>query len=170
LLTILAAVGMPKLIDNQFSVSRDTKTTSQNVYAGYVLSNSPAADIGLKSQDTIIKISRGSSSENITTAQQLRDDLTTWAGQTVKLTYRHNGQILTSSVKLLSDKEVNASLKTDNPKGHLGITPTELQIRRSTWSAPIVAAGFTGQLTKLTVQGLGHAVAGLGFNNRWHCY
>jgi regulator of sigma E protease len=162
LLTILAVVGMPKLIDNQFSVSRDTKITSQNVYAGYVLPNSPAAGIGLKNQDTILKVSHGNSSENIITAQQLRNDLTTLAGQTVQLTYKHNGQILTSNVKLLSDKEVNASLKTDNPKGHLGITPTELQIRRSTWSAPIVAVGFTGQLTKLTVQGLGHALAGLG--------
>lgn len=162
ILTILAAVGMPKLIDNQFSVSKDTKIASQNVYAGYVLPNSPAANIGLKSQDTILKVSRGGSSENIITAQQLRDDLTALAGQTVQLTYKHNNQVQTSSVKLLSDKEVNASLKTNDPKGHLGITPTELQIRRSTWSAPIVAVGFTGQLTKLTVQGLGHAFAGLG--------
>jgi regulator of sigma E protease len=162
LLTILAVVGMPKLIDNQFSVSRDTKITSQNVYAGYVLPNSPAAGIGLKSQDTILKVAHGSSSDNITTAQQLHDDLTTLAGQKVQITYKHNDQVKTSSVKLLSDKEVNASLSTSNPKGHLGITPTELQIRRSTWSAPIVALGFTKQLAVLTLQGLGHAVAGLG--------
>jgi regulator of sigma E protease len=35
-------------------------------------------------------------------------------------------------------------------------------IERSTWSAPIVAVGFSAQVTALTFQGLGHAVAGLG--------
>jgi regulator of sigma E protease len=162
LLTILAVVGMPKLIDNQFTVSRDTRITSQNVYAGYVLPNSPAASIGLKSQDAVLKVSHGDSNNDITTAQQLHDVLTTLAGQKVQITYKHSDQIQTKGVKLLSDKEVNASLNTANPKGHLGITPTELQIRRSTWSAPIVALGFTKQLAVLTLQGLGHAIAGLG--------
>jgi regulator of sigma E protease len=162
LLTILALVGMPKLIDNQFSVSGDTKITHQNVYAGYVLPSSPAAKTGIQSQDIIQKVSYNGHTRSITTAQQLRDELTTLAGQKVQLTYKHKNQTLTSNVKLLSDKEVNASLKTSNPKGHLGITPTDLQIRRSTWSAPIVALGFTKQLVVLTLQGLGHAVAGLG--------
>jgi regulator of sigma E protease len=162
LLTLLALIGMPKLIDNQFSVSRDTKITHQNVYAGYVVPSSPAASIGLKSQDIIQKVSYNNRTNDITSAQQLHDELTVLAGQRIQLTYKHKDQTQTKSLKLLSDKEVNASLNTGNPKGHLGITPTELQIRRSTWSAPIVALGFTKQLIVLTLQGLGHAVAGLG--------
>lgn len=162
LLTILALVGMPKLLDNQFSVSSDTKITRQNVYAGYVVPNSPAASIGLKSQDIIQKVSYKNHTNNIITTQQLHDELTTLGGQKIQLTYKHKDQVITSSVKLLSDKEVSASLNTSNPKGRLGITPTDLQIRRSTWSAPIVALGFTKQLVVLTLQVLGHAVAGLG--------
>ena len=37
-----------------------------------------------------------------------------------------------------------------------------IEIYRSTWSAPIVAVGFTKQLFVLTVQGLGKALGGLG--------
>jgi regulator of sigma E protease len=57
---------------------------------------------------------------------------------------------------------VLASRKTDDPKGYLGVVPNQLEIRRSTWSAPIVAVGFTKQLVVLTFKGLGHALAGLG--------
>jgi regulator of sigma E protease len=37
-----------------------------------------------------------------------------------------------------------------------------LIVQRSTWSAPIVAIGLSSQITALTFQGLGHALAGLG--------
>jgi regulator of sigma E protease len=67
-----------------------------------------------------------------------------------------------AATKLLSDKEVEASQNTDNPKGHLGIVPSGVQIQRSTWSAPIVAIGLSKQIFVLTFQGLGHAFSGLG--------
>ena len=35
-------------------------------------------------------------------------------------------------------------------------------MQRSTWSAPVVAVGLSAQITALTFQGLGHALAGLG--------
>jgi len=57
---------------------------------------------------------------------------------------------------------VDASLKTDNPKGYLGVVPQSYTLQRSTWSAPIVAGGLAVQYTALTFQGLGHALGGLG--------
>jgi regulator of sigma E protease len=74
-----------------------------------------------------------------------------------------NGTTVTKETTLRSKAEVEASLKTNNPKGNLGVEdPVNIQIQRSTWSAPVVALGFTVQLTKLTFIGLGHALGGLG--------
>jgi regulator of sigma E protease len=62
---------------------------------------------------------------------------------------------------LRSPGEVEASQKSAQPKGYLGISPTEYTLRRSTWSAPIVAGGLIMQFTKLTFQALGNAVGSL---------
>jgi regulator of sigma E protease len=66
-----------------------------------------------------------------------------------------------TTLKLRTSEEVDASKKTDNPKGYLGISPGEFQVNRYTWSAPIVAGGLIGQFTELTFKGLGSAVSGL---------
>ncbi len=167
LLTILALVGMPKLLtqdsvgQDQFTVASDTKVSHQDLIAGYIQPGSPADKIGLSSRDIILQVKNGSDVRSIKNVQQLHDATHDFAGQAIQLTYKHNNQLVTKDVKLRSAAEVQASIKSDNPKGNLGISPTELQIRRSTWSAPIVALGFTKQLFVLTFQGLGHALSGL---------
>jgi regulator of sigma E protease len=70
-------------------------------------------------------------------------------GDKVTITYLRNGQEQTSQAVL-------------QPQAYLGISPNQIQIQRSTWSAPIVAIGLTKQITVLTFQGLGKAIAGLG--------
>jgi regulator of sigma E protease len=168
LLTFLALAGMPRLItketvgEDQFTVASDTKVISQNLMAGYVQPNSPASSIGLESRDVIVQVKNGGDVRQIKTAPQLKAATDDFAGRQVQVTYKHNGITVVKEVTLRSDAEVNASLKTDNPKGRLGVTPTELQVRRSTWSAPVVAVGFTKQLTVLTFKGLGNAFAGVG--------
>lgn len=168
LLTILALIGMPKILDvrsvgeEQFTVAGDTKITHQQVRAGAILPNSPAAKAGLKKTDILLKISNDKQSSSLLTARDVQVATAGFAGEQVKLTYERDGQTRTAQTKLLGKTEVQASRNTDNPKGYLGIVPTELQIRRSTWSAPIVALGFTKQLIVLTLEGLGKALAGLG--------
>ncbi len=158
LLTILALVGMPKLItqasvgSDQFTVASDTKIIHQEVIANYIQPGSPADKIGLTPRDIILQVKKGNDIRNISTPKQLHQATSDFAGQNVELTYKHNNQIVATAVKLRSDPQ----------GGNLGVSPSELQIRRSTWSAPIVAVGFTGQLMWLTLQGLGHAFAGLG--------
>jgi regulator of sigma E protease len=76
--------------------------------------------------------------------------------------YKRNGQSRQASVTLLSRQAVEASRKTGNTKGYLGVSPADFSLQRSTWSAPIVAIGFSAQVTALTFQGLGHALGGLG--------
>lgn len=160
MLTALAAIGMPKLIPNQFTVKSDTKISKQEVLASYVEPGSPAERAGLKSEDRIIQI--GQTASRVTNSQEIVKLTKQYAGQTIPITYAHAGQQKQIQVKLRTTAEVDASKKTDNPKGYLGIAPVEYSLQRSTWSAPVVAVGFSAQLTKLTFQGLGHALQGLG--------
>ncbi|HLG91265.1 MAG TPA: M50 family metallopeptidase [Candidatus Saccharimonadales bacterium] len=169
LLTVLAWVGMPRLItketvgQDQFTVASDTRVVHQDLIASYVQPDSPAEKIGLAPRDIILEVKSGDDARQIKSAPQLKAATQDFAGQTVQLTYKHNNnQTTTKKVTLRSAAEVEASLNTDNPKGNLGVSPTELQIRRSTWSAPVVALGFTEQLFELTLKGLGNAFSGLG--------
>lgn len=158
LFTILGWVGMPKLIDNQFTVKSDTKTFQNNVLVGYVEPGSPAAKAGLQVRDQI----RAVGADKVETAAQLPSITKQFAGKRVSVTYERDGKTHTTQATLLTTSTVQASKKTDNPKGYLGISPTEYTLQRSTWSAPVVAVGLSAQLTALTYQGLGHALAGLG--------
>ncbi|HSX45443.1 MAG TPA: M50 family metallopeptidase [Candidatus Saccharimonadia bacterium] len=163
LFTILAFTGIPKLIPNQYTVRKDTKLASQQVLIGDVEPGSPAAKAGLKPEDTITDISLpGYSPVAVNDYSKLPDVTKHFAGQTVTIFYLRAGQHRETTAKLLAQQAVAASQKTDNPKGYLGIVPTQFTIQRSTWSAPIVAIGLTGQVTALTYQGLAHAIGGLG--------
>lgn len=168
LLTILAFIGMPKLItadqfgQEQYTVKSDTKVSKQETLAIYIEPNSPAQKAGLSNLDRIVSVGSGSEVKNINTPSDLKQATTIFAGKTVSVRYVHNGNEIIKNIKLRSAAEVKPSLKTDHQKGYLGVEPYELVFSRSTWSAPIVAAGLTKQFTVLTFRGLGHAVAGLG--------
>ncbi|MDB5170781.1 MAG: hypothetical protein JWO35_475 [Candidatus Saccharibacteria bacterium] len=163
LLTILAAIGLPKLIPNQFTVKSDTHVASSKILIGYIEPGSPASKSGLKSSDQLTEISqKGYSPVAIESTNQLPKLTKAFAGQTVKVFYTRDGHQRHAVVTLLSAKEVEASKKTNDPKGYLGISPNEFVVQRSTWSAPVVAVGLSAQITALTFQGLGHALEGLG--------
>lgn len=163
LFTILALIGMPKLVDNQFTVKSDTQLVSSKVLVGYVDEGSPASKAGLRAQDEITDIGMpGRSPVGVSSSSDLPSVTKQFAGETVNIYYVRDGQRNQTKATLLSKEQVEASKKTSNPKGYLGISPTEFTIQRSTWSAPIVAVGFTAQATALTFQGLGHAIGGLG--------
>lgn len=163
LFTLIALVGMPKLIDNQFTVKSDTQVISSKLLVGYIEPGSPADKAGLRPSDEIRSIQRdGYSPVIIESKDQLPKVTKKFAGQSVRVFYLRDGFQRHAALKLNSAEAVQASRKTDKPKGYLGIIPTEFQLQRSTWSAPIVAAGLSAQLTGLTFQGLGNALSGLG--------
>jgi len=163
LLTILAVVGLPQLVPNQFTVKSDTQLLSQRVLIGDVQAGSPAAKAGLQPEDEITDISLpGYSPVGVTNANKLPNITKSFAGKTVNVYYVRASQEHDVRLTLLSKQVVAASQKTNNPKGYMGISPTQLTLQRSTWSAPIVAVGLSTQVTVLTFQGLGHALGGLG--------
>jgi regulator of sigma E protease len=168
LLTVLAWIGMPKLINqdnsgqDQFTVKSDTMFVSQQVLAGGIQPGSPAAKAGLKGTDKLISISGQSHTYGVSTPEQIHNATQDLAGQSVIITYQRHGHTQTAQTKLRDKRTVQASLKTNDPKGYLGIIPSGIQLQRSTWSAPVVALGLTKQVFALTFQGLGKALSGLG--------
>jgi regulator of sigma E protease len=158
LFTVLAWLGMPRLVPNQFTVASDTHVVRNSVLVSYLDDKSPAAKAGLQQRDQLISIG----GQKVTSAQQLPQITKQFAGKTTEVTYMRAGETHHTKATFLSKKVVDASKHTDNPKGYLGVEPAEFTLQRSTWSAPIVAVGLSTQLTALTFQGLGHALAGVG--------
>lgn len=156
LFTIIALIGMPKIVDNQFTVSADTKLIQevQNtdvVLVGEVVAGSPAEQAGIKVDDEIISVNGQSIDEPaiLPAISQVN------AGKQVTVIIKdQQGQQQTKEI----------TLATSSP--YLGIAPysgrTGMEVRRSTWSAPIVALGITRDFTVLTFRGLSSAVQGLG--------
>lgn len=161
LLTLAALAGLPKVLPNQFTVSSDTKTIRQETYIGYVEPGSPAAEAGLVVRDKLISVTSNNQTVKIYSADQMPKLTEEFAGRTIQLTVERKGEQKYAFVTLRDQDEVTASRKTDKPKGYLGVSPTEFSLQRSTWSAPIVAAGLIKQFTLETFKGIGSALGGL---------
>lgn len=157
LLTLVALAGMPKLLDDQFAVASDTKVVKEQLLVGYVEPGSPAEQAGLQVRDQLKSVN----GQAVTSAEDLPDLTKKLAGQSVDIGYLRDGEEKSATAQLRTVEEVEASKKTDDPKGHIGIGPSEYVVRRSTWSSPIVAAGLIEQFTTETFKGLGSALANL---------
>jgi regulator of sigma E protease len=170
LFMLLALIGIPHLVGNQFTVSSDTHYLHQSTYQTVVDSvekKSPAALAGIRSGDIITavgpvggKLQTASITDNIATLTQH------YSGQEVVVAFTHDSRREQKTIRLRSNVEVATAARQGKQIGHLGVVtdPTQngLTITRSTWSAPIVAGGVMGQLTGLTFEGLDKAIAGLG--------
>jgi regulator of sigma E protease len=153
--TVLAWVGMPKLVEHQFTIKGDTHTVRTDVRVAYLEPGSPAVKAGLKTRDQLIAIG----GKRVTTSADLPKLTKEFAGKPVQVRYIRDGQTRVTQTTFRTQALVVASQKTDNPKGYLGVEPIDFTLQRSTWSAPVVAVGLSAQLTALTYQGLGHADA-----------
>ncbi len=162
LFTIVALMGMPQIVDNQFKVASDHNITSQKLYVQYVDTGSPADKAGIKLKDQLLYITTSDGQRiDLSSEGQLPEITKKLAGQNIEVTYLRSGQEQRANLKLLTTNEVDESKNTDNPKGYMGIIPIEFITARSTWSAPVVAVGTIGQFTQLTIKGIGSALANL---------
>jgi regulator of sigma E protease len=162
LFTILAIIGMPKLVDNQFTVKSDTKIASSQMFSGYVDPKSPADKVGLKAGDRLLSISDSTKTVDLSGATMLPDVTEQFAGQKVHIVYSRQGEKHAADTTLLTKQAVAESKQKNDPKGYLGVVPSSYTMQRSTWSAPVVAGGVMVQFTGLTFEGLGRALGGLG--------
>lgn len=169
LFALLALVGMPQVVPNQYLVKTDATYLSHATYQTHVDTvekGSPAARIGLRSDDVITAIGTPGRLQRLDSQADLAPITVQYSGQTVVVRYKHDGKMIQKETRLRSDAEIAAAARQGKTIGRLGVTTYVTQkgltVARSTWSAPIVAAGVMVQFTALTFQGLGHALAGLG--------
>ncbi|MEI7758588.1 MAG: M50 family metallopeptidase [bacterium] len=166
LFTIIAWLGMPKLIDNQFTVKSDTKIIADKVLVSNVENNSPAAGIGLKLDDQLISISKeGEQKVFLSGANEVRKITSKYAGEKVTIEYKRGSDSFVKQTTLNTQAAVSASNKTSKPIGYLGVSDQPFILQQSTWSAPIVSLGLIKQFTILTFQGLWTLVSGLAVGN-----
>ena len=154
--TIVAAIGMPKLLDNQFTVASDTKITRRPDNVGVVkidsiIKGAPADKAGIPPDVQVVSVA-GVTVDSPDKLSRLTNEN---AGKTVAVVVKADGKDPVT-------KQV--TLATGSP--HLGVSSysaqSGIQLQRSTWSAPVVAVGVTGQFTVATFKGLGTALKGLG--------
>ncbi len=143
LLGILAVVGLPKLIDGQFTMPGDTIVDTQPTTVTVVAGGLPAEKAGVRTGDELVSLAGVSLDDVMKLSQTAKDN----KGKVVDLVYRRGGEQKTVAVDLRDDN-------TDG-KGYLGLTGGQKTTYRSTWSAPIVGVALTGQFTVFTFQSLG---------------
>jgi regulator of sigma E protease len=155
LMTIVALIGMPKIIDNQSTISSDTNIIKRPdnegvIKIGEIVGGSPAERAGLQAEDELISIA----GSIVDTPEQVSDATKINAGKEVEVVTKRGDETKVQTITL------------NQTSPFLGVGPYSAQkgmeIRRSTWSAPIVAAMVTKDFTVATLKGLGNALAGLG--------
>ncbi len=149
ILTVLAWVGLPKILPNQFIIPNDTTLSRQPVEVTVISKNSPAANAGLKTGDQILRFA----GEQIPTSEVLTAKTKEKKGQTVEVIYSRGGVERSTRVALKSENE--------NGQGYLGVGSGQREQIKASWSAPIVGIVTTGQFTVVTLQGLGDLVVNL---------
>lgn len=147
LFTVLALIGLPKIIPNQFSMPNDTVMELKPVQFASIVADSPADRAGFKVGDRIVRFD-GQKPES---AEALTQLIKQNAGKTVPVVYMRNNKESSVTVDLRSNN--------DDKKGYLGAGLGQQQLIRATWSAPIVGVATTAQLTWVTVEGLGNTIA-----------
>ncbi len=167
LFTVIAWLGMPKLVDNQFTVKNDTKIIADKVLISNVEKNSPASLIGMKLNDQFVSVTKDGDNQKVylSGANDTRKITSQYAGEKVTIEFKRGSQTFVKQTTLNSKAAVLASEKTSNPIGYLGVSDQPFVLQQSTWSAPIVALGLIKQFTVLTFQGLWKLVSGLAVGN-----
>lgn len=147
ILTILAWVGLPKILDNQFSVPGDTTIIKQSVELTFVAKDSPADKAGLEVGDKILRFA----GEPVPTAESLSERTKEKKGQEAEVIYSREGV----------EHSTRVNLREEGDSGHLGVGSGQRQQIQASWSAPIVGVVTTAQFTGVTLYGLGEVVVNL---------
>jgi regulator of sigma E protease len=147
ILTVLAWVGLPKILPNQFYIPADTTIIKQPVEITFVAGDSPAEKAGLKVGDKVLRFA----GEAVPTAEALSNQTKVKKGQDVEIIYSRKG--VESSTK--------ATLRSDEKQGFLGVGSGQREQIQTSWSAPIVGVATTAQFTGATLYGLGEVVVNL---------
>lgn len=145
ILTILAWIGLPQILPNQFNMAQDMSFENKgDVTVVMAMPGYPAEKAGLKDGDVIEKFA----GQEVTTVEKLINLTHEHRGETVEVVYERDDNLQTKKVTL-----------RDTDQGSvLGAGLSQMQYMRYTWSAPIVGVVTTAQFTWVTLEGLGNLV------------
>jgi regulator of sigma E protease len=144
--TTLALFGMPKVVQNQFTVPSDTYTTLSPVrVVNSPDADSPAGQAGIQNGDEIVAIN-GEAIDDSTVLPQITEQN---KGQSINLEYKRGGELI----------EKDITLRDGSSGGYLGVSVGQSETFRATWSALIVGTVNTGQFMWWTLSSLGDLVA-----------
>jgi hypothetical protein len=148
LFTVLAVIGLPKVLSNQVQLPFDTEVRRSPVSVVKITPDSPADRAGIKVGDQLIDINN----QPLTEAEKLPIITKQNAGKKVPIKYRRDGKESLIDVQLNSEQAAKAG-------GYLGVVPSQSEKIYSTWSAPIMGIATTGQLSYETIKGVGVLLA-----------
>ena len=172
--TILAWTGMPQFLDGQFTVEADTRTDAVPVVVTSVAEGSPADEAGMKAGDYILAVD----GTEVQYASEIMDINEAHAGETAVYEVRRTTDcrknpsegrcplmgLAADGEAPIDTSEIELAVKLNPADAEylLGITMSSSQaLSYSTWSAPIVGAGLTLQLTGETFKGVGVMIGNL---------
>ncbi|MBR3052301.1 site-2 protease family protein [Candidatus Saccharibacteria bacterium] len=172
--TILAWAGMPTFLEGQFTIESDTRISATPVQVTSVAEESPAAKAGIEKGDYILSVN----GTEVTNGDEIRNFNSEHAGKEVTYKIRReidcnknpsegkcpqlgkpaNGGSNTDTI----EQTFTVTLNEAEAEYLLGVTMASTQaVSYSTWSAPIVGAGLTLQLTGETFKGVGIMIGNL---------
>ncbi len=140
IVSALALMGLPKLVDDQFYVKQDAVIEYGLVELTSIEDGSAADVAGLTHGDRIISFA----GQKIDTDKQLISLIEKNPNQIIEIVYQRENQELITKAKIAVENNI----------GRLGIGMAQQQSIRSTWSAPIVGIVTTAQFTRDTVKGI----------------
>ena len=152
LLTILAWTGMPQFLEGQFTIEADTRSSGGTVMVAGVKEGSPAEAAGFQTGDYIARIN-GREVNNGSDVTAINKE---YPGEQVTYTILRPGA---PECNCDENLELVATLNGSDAEYLLGVSMESSQsYNYSTWSAPIVGAGVTLQMTGETFRGLGELI------------
>ena len=152
ILTVLAWIGLPKIIDNQFSINGDSRTVilePGEVSIASVVSKSIAEKNDIKTGDKLIRVNNQKVESAATVSRLIKES-------------SDNSNKITIEIERSGNKITKVAPIGKGEK--LGIAMGERKAREmlySTWSAPIVGMGTTLQFTGMTFTGVGNILGKL---------
>ena len=160
--TILAWTGMPAFLEGQFTVGADTRVETAPVRVTSVAEDSPAAKAGIEAGNYIVAVGDA----EVTNGDEVRAFNSEHAGEEVEYKIRRetdcDKQSSEEKCDASTDTTVRVTLNSADAEYLLGVTMASAQtMSYSTWSAPIVGAGLTLQLTGETFKGVGVLIGNL---------
>lgn len=169
--TILAWTGMPEFLDEQFTIESDTRREAVPVQITSVAEDSPAERAGLLTGDYIVSVN----GQNVKYSSEITDINQRHAGEEIAYEVLRTEKVCINQPQCIQapcdcldakeeevKKTIVAKLNPSDAEYLLGVTMASTQAKTySTWSAPLVGAGLTLQLTGETFKGVGTMIGNL---------